>query len=330
MIVRQLRPVRDPKVELNEIEKRLKRLFFELVYKPILGPETLPERILNDLPKYPGLHLALSTGRLTFYNGTFSGKLNSKATKELKDLGATWDSRNKVFKLPKDKLPAEVIRLVNVSEGRFVEKLDRLDSKLGQVLDKKVWKDFLFSDLFDKAILRMDKEFRKNVEAITVQPAVTKFQAEKISEDWQNNLERSIKTFTEKEVQELRGQIKDSYFSGDRYGSLIKSIQGSYGVTERKAEFLARQETKNLTATYQGARYTEAGIPGYYWKAVAGTATHPTRHRHRQLSEMSDRGKVFYWDKPPVTTEPGQPVRRNNPGEDFNCRCSAIPVYQGK
>ena len=176
----------------------------------------------------------------------------------------------------------------------------------------------------------MDKEFRKNVETITVQPAITDYEAKKISEEWQHNLERDIKGYNEKLVQDLRDKVKESYFSGDRYGSLIQGIQKSFGVTERKAEFLARNETNNLVAAYQGARYVEAGIPGYHWQAVSGTMAHPTRDRHGELSKMSKRGKVFYWDKPPRTTEDGQPARYNNPGQDFNCRCSAIPVYQGK
>ena len=330
MIVRRLRPVRAPQVEIEAIEKRMKRLFRELIYLPLLTPETLPEKILNASPDYPGLELALSTGRLTFHNGVFSGKFSAASTKELKQLGAKWDFKDKTFRLPKEKLPVQITGAIDQSQTRFVKKIDRLDAKLVQVLDKKPWNNFLFSDLFDKAIFRMDKEFRKNVETISIQPKVTDFQAKKISEEWQENLQRSIKDFTEKENQELREQIKDSYFKGDRYGSLIQSIQRSYGVTDRKAEFLARQETRTLSATYQGARYTEAGIPGYYWKAVAGTAAHPTRHRHRELSEMSDRGKIFYWDKPPVTTEPGQPARRNNPGQDYNCRCDAIPVVGEK
>ena len=332
MIVRKLREVRPPDFEMEAIEKRLKRLFLELVFRPLLNSQGFKDyqKIFNQLPTYPGLELALSSGRLTFHNGTFSGKFNASASKELHQLGASWEASTKTFKLTKDKLPFELIRAVHASEGRFAQKLDKLDASLVQILHKNIWKDFSFSDLFDKAIFRMDKEFRKNVSTISVQPKVTDFQARKISEGWQRNLERDIKTFTEEQIQELREKIKESYFKGDRYGSLVQSIRQSYGVTERKAEFLARNETKGLAAAYQGARYVEAGVPGYHWKAVSGTAAHPTRHRHRELSEMSDRGKIFYWNKPPVTTEPGQPVRRNNPGQDYNCRCSAIPVYEGK
>ena len=329
-MIRRLRPVRPPSFEMEAIEKRLKRLFLELVFRPILQDENLPEEIFNALPEYPGLELALTSGRLTFHNGVFSGKFNAKCSKELKDLGAKWDFSDSTFRISKDKLPSSLVRAISVSETRFVKKIDNLDIKIVKLLSEKPWEKFLLSDLFDKAIYRMDKEFRKNVETITIQPKVSEFQAEKISSEWQKNLERDIKGFTIEKTQELRELIRESYFKGDRYGALVKSIQRIKRVSDSKAEFLARNETNNLAAAYQGARYVEAGIPGYYWKAVAGTVDHPTRHRHKELSQMSDRGKIFYWDKPPVTTEEGQPQRRNNPGQDYNCRCSAIPVYEGR
>ena len=332
-MIRRLRPVRPPNFELEAIEKRLKRLFLELIFRPILKGEGLPEspsEILNAMTDYPGLELALTSGRLTFHNGIFSGKFNAKSSKELKELGAKWNFGDSTFRISKSQLPASIVQAINTSQNRFVKKIDDLDAKIVKVLSEKPWEKFLLSDLFDKAIFRMDKEFRKNVESIEIQPKITDFQAEKISSEWQNNLEKDIKDFTTKQMNELRETIRESYFKGDRYGSLVKSIQRSYGVTERKAEFLARNETNNLAAAYQGARYEEAGIPGYYWKAVEGTANHPTRHRHRELSQMSDRGKIFHWNNPPVTTEPGEPIRRNNPGQDYNCRCSAIPVYEGK
>ena len=262
MIIRKLSPVRAPSFELQAIEKRLKALWWELFFKPLLQGENLPEEIKNETPAYPAIELALSSGRLTFNNGIFSGKFNAAVSRELKKLGAWWQSKDSTFHLATDKIPVQITRAIELSETRFVKKLDKLDAKLVNILDKKVWKQFSLTDLFDKAIFRMDKEFRKNVETVTIQPKVTDFQAKKISEEWEDNLERDIKKFTEKQVQDLRALIKESYFKGDRYGSLIKAIQKIKNVSDTKAEFLARNETRNLAAAYQGARYVEAGIPG--------------------------------------------------------------------
>jgi SPP1 gp7 family putative phage head morphogenesis protein len=98
-------------------------------------------------------------------------------------------------------------------------------------------------------------------------------------------------------------------------------IRESFGVTEKKAKFLARQETGLLMAKFKESRYTESGIHQYKWRCSAGSAKHPVRPSHKVLD-----GRVFRWDTPPITTAPDEPQRRNNPGEDFNCRCVAIPI----
>lgn len=48
MIIRKLSPVRAPSFELQAIEKRLKALWWELFFKPLLQGENLPEEIKNE------------------------------------------------------------------------------------------------------------------------------------------------------------------------------------------------------------------------------------------------------------------------------------------
>ena len=36
-------------------------------------------------------------------------------------------------------------------------------------------------------------------------------------------------------------------------------------------------------------------------------------------------GKIFEFANPPITNEKGD---RNNPGEDWQCRCEAIPIVE--
>ena len=331
MIVRTLQPIGAPHAELEELEKRVKRLFLELVYRPLLKDLNLPETVLNSISDYPALSQALSAGRLTYNRGMFSGKFTASISRELKSLGAKWDFSDKVFRLTKDKLPVEITHAINLSESQFVKKLDGIDHKIGKILYEKPWERFIFSDLFDKSIFKVDKEFRKNVETVSIQPKITDAEAEKISELWTSTWKIKCDDFAEAQMLDLREKVKKAYLAGDRYGTLVKTFQSSYGVTERKAEFWARNETKSLVSAYQGARYVEAGIPGYQWRAVRGSAAHPTRHRHRELSEMSDKGKVFYWDKPPRVTELGaKVVGYANPGGWYNCRCFALPVIERK
>ena len=41
---------------------------------------------------------------------------------------------------------------------------------------------------------------------------------------------------------------------------------------------------------------------------------------------MSDAGKTFKFSDPPNTAEPREKDFYANPGQPYNCRCTAIPV----
>lgn len=65
-------------------------------------------------------------------------------------------------------------------------------------------------------------------------------------------------------------------------------------------------------------RQKEAGVERYIWSAGADDRVRPM---HRDLD-----GKTFRWDDPPITNPQGD---RNHPGQDYQCRCGAIPLMPG-
>ena len=74
---------------------------------------------------------------------------------------------------------------------------------------------------------------------------------------------------------------------------------------------------------YKQVRYQSAGVNQYKWKCVVGSPNHPVRPMHAELGKRSDKGELFTWDNPPIVDSKGD---RKNPGQDFGCRCVAIPV----
>ena len=64
---------------------------------------------------------------------------------------------------------------------------------------------------------------------------------------------------------------------------------------------------------------TDAGVEEYIW---SDSGDGRVRESHHALN-----GKRFRWDDPPVVTPPGKPVRRCHPGQDYQCRCVALPVF---
>ena len=203
-------------------------------------------------------------------------------------------------------------------EIRFQEKIAGIDRKLAQILPEELAGKLKTEHLFDRTLWRVESDFQRSVRGITIAPKLTKEQARRISTEWATNMQLWVSDFTKKEILELRENMQKTVFTGNRYGSAVKAIQDSYGVTLDKAKFLARQETNLLMAKYKQTRYQEAGVDYYKWGCVAGSKNHPVRPMHKVLE-----GKIFRWDSPPIVDKLGN---RKNPKQDYNCRCFARPM----
>ncbi len=330
MAIEYLDVIRAPQEELDAIERRIIELLKAEIYLPAIRLVGLPSSIIQNAADLSGFQKALAQGRITFNRGTFSGKFNAETTKALKKLGAKWDTRTKTFKLPLGDIPQEIRSSISANESRFQAMLDSIDARLSKVVPEEISKRLDVSKLFDRSLWRVDKEFRANVKGIAVAPELTDEQAAKISSEWQTNLRGYVENVTKEQVQDLRFKIRKTIDAGNRYGSLVGTIKKGFSTSQSRAEFLAQQESRLLTAKYQETRYLDAGIPEYSWLHVVGSPEHPVRPRHFALGEASKVGVTYRWDAPPITTEPGEPERRNNPGGDYRCRCGAKPVVRFK
>lgn len=84
-------------------------------------------------------------------------------------------------------------------------------------------------------------------------------------------------------------------------------------VSESRAELIARDQTLKLNAALNETRQVNAGVERYVWST---SKDERVRASHAELD-----GEEFSWSDPPLID--GEPL---NPGEDFQCRCVAIPV----
>lgn len=331
--------IKETTADYEDVEKKIKKLFRDEIYNPILrelnlGPKTLQNSAAFSLAE------AIKYGRLQYSGGRFTGKFSAATSKELKELGAKWDRKTSSFVIPERDLPATIRMAISASNVRFEEKLQKIDKKLSQILPEEFADKLKVSDNFDSSLWKVDRDFHKSLKNITVAPTLTADQRKRIADEWQNNMKLWITDFTKKEIGELRKNMQETVFKGNRYESAVKTIQASYGVTENKAKFLARQETSLLMTKFKQTRYEAAGVMEYKWGAVAGSVNHPTRPWHKALAENSNQGKttsdgkcvngIFRWSDPPNTAGPGEAPRYNNPGQDYNCRCFAKPVVRFK
>lgn len=327
----ELQPITESSVAYEKLEARIKAAFMRLLYAPLVRELELSSKTkgpirFRNISRKGALLSAIAKGRITPDFGAslvFSGKFDADVSAYLRSIGAEWDRRLGVFTLKSSLAPAGLKNEITKAAGEFAAKLRGIDRRLQKKLPEEFAEAVKSVDLFSSRLEETNKHLQRTLKKITVLPELSPEVREKIAVEWQTNLDIWIKDFTAEEIVKLRTDIQAAVTAGNRHAALVSAIKKSYGVTEAKAKFLARQETSLLMTKFKESRYTEAGITKYRWGCVAGSKGHPVRPSHKILE-----GKVFSWNDPPITTPPGEATRRNNPGQDFNCRCFAKPIVQ--
>lgn len=321
--IRELEPIKESSEYYEEIEKQIVKLFKEEIYLPLLAELGASQKVLQN--SLEDVTDAIKSGRISFYRGHFKGRFSSSISKELKKIGAKWNRKQGSWQISQSSLPPDIRSAIAVSESRFKQVLKKIDDKLAQFLPEQFASKVSFEKYFDSALFKIDGAFKKTLKGISVATDLTDVARQKIAREYTQNLEKYIRDFADEEIINLRKEMQKQVFAGVRYEAAISTIKKSYGVSERKAKFLARQETSLMMAKFKESRYADVGIKEYYWMNVVGSPNHPVRPMHKALGDASKKGKIFSFDNPPVTDEHGN---RNNPGEDFNCRCYAKPIIR--
>lgn len=86
------------------------------------------------------------------------------------------------------------------------------------------------------------------------------------------------------------------------------------GNAEARAKLIARDQISKYNGQLNKTRQTALGISKYRWMTAGDERVRDT---HARLN-----GKIFSWNKPPVVN--GRPI---NPGDDYQCRCVAQPIF---
>ncbi len=124
-----------------------------------------------------------------------------------------------------------------------------------------------------------------------------------------------IKTVPKDSLGSLKEKVYSDYMNGRSTTNIVKELQRQYGLDKRRARLIARDQTAKLNANITQSQQREAGVSKYKWSTVGDARV---RDSHDDLN-----GKIFSWDDPPETDG----GRRCHPGEDYQCRCCAIPVF---
>ncbi len=315
--MRQLTPLHVRDKYFDPIEKEIQRVFNILIYQKLvkLLREMVPIELLNT---DSDLLRAIRLGQVWYHDGAFSGRFTGKISQDLRRLGATYHKQTSSFVLPLEKLPVDV----RFAQAEADDRLDKIRKEMIDTLNNiDIDTVSQLSDAdrqYSRTVEWIDQDFKKAAQSLTIVPTLTAAQREIISKEWGQNLDLYIKGWAGENILKLREQVEQNAFSGRRAEGLAKIIETNYGTSKSKAKFLARQETALLMSKFQETRYADIGITKYRWSTSHDERVRPD---HAALN-----GKIFDFSQPPVTNK--KTGAHNNPGEDFNCRCIAVPIVQ--
>ena len=316
-MIKELKDVKVSRELLDKLEEAIVKFLKKEFYLPLIS-ELMPKDTLQN--SVDDLIRAINNNRIVFNHGSFRGKFNAQVSRELKKLGAKFDRRTSTFKINLSDLPIDIRSAISISESRLIQKINIIDQRLSQIVPAEIADRLKIEHIFDATLYKMDKDISATLKGISVQPSLTDEGRALIAKDYTDTVKLSIKDWTQAETVKLRKKVQDSTFEGNRYEFMAKTIEQSYGVSQSKAKFIARQEANLLMAKFKEARYKDADVTEYKWRTVVGSANHPVRKMHKALD-----GQIFSFDDPPIVNEKGS---RKNPGEDYGCRCTAVPIVR--
>lgn len=121
---------------------------------------------------------------------------------------------------------------------------------------------------------------------------------------------RLISDLPEKYLTDIENKTFNAVLAGTRAEEIAAEMQDAYGISERRAALIARDQIGKLNGQLNAVRLQNLGSSRYRWLTVGDERV---RDAHAERN-----GQVFLWDDPP---------EGGHPGEDYNCRCIASPIF---
>lgn len=303
------------------INKALFSYLWEGIYKPMFEIIKIKPVAVNSENT---IIEALKSGNIYYLEGGFKAKkkFTNAQSLELEKWGAKWDSWQKMYRIPFDKLPSSV--LVALSENKIMteNKLNALKDFLREVEANMPY--IVESMLFNTEVITIlddaGNEIQKTMKHLNIiEPELTEQQKQEIARTYTKNIQDYvIKDFGEERIPLMRQKVLEATLNGYRLDKVEKILQQEFGFMANKAKFLAYNETSIALAEVKKAMYQAAGFDKFVWQTRADSRV---RDLHRHLN-----GTVWRYDDPPVIDE--RTGQKGLPGETYNCRCEALPYSE--
>jgi SPP1 gp7 family putative phage head morphogenesis protein len=130
-----------------------------------------------------------------------------------------------------------------------------------------------------------------------------------------------IKSIPDQYLAQVEQSVMRSVQTGRDIGGLAKELQTHFGVTKKRAQFIATDQNEKATSALNASRQTELGIVTARWRH-SGAGAHP-----RPSHVKAGRDGVIYnikdgWLDPSIN-------KRIWPGSEIRCRCGSSSLIPG-
>ena len=126
-----------------------------------------------------------------------------------------------------------------------------------------------------------------------------------------------IRSIGEQYLNDVEGLVMRSVTRGGDLKTLAENLTKRYGITKRRAVFIARDQNQKATQSLAMANAKESGLTRGKWIHVPGRKS--SRESHKRMN-----GKIFDLDKGLYDSEVKQWVK---PGELPGCNCQFQLIY---
>lgn len=149
----------------------------------------------------------------------------------------------------------------------------------------------------------------KGIDLVATEPWLKDFMNDLINENVSY-----IKNIEDDAYNRIENIINEHVRRGSPAKTIREEIMKQTGISKSRAQFLAVDQAGSILGQMTAERHFNLGIERFTWDT---SGDERVRDTHKALD-----GKVFSYDDPPTVN--GRVVL---PGEDYRCRCVALPVF---
>lgn len=334
------KPVHINEYFLKQIAAGLKKEIYDSLFKQIFT-------VLNDNSIYNDkktLTNAIQSGRIYYENGAFrsSKPFSNAVADELEKIGAKF--KYGAYYIERATLPLELENTLALVAARETAKVATLNGLLAK-LAATVGQDTAIKLFISKAVDRMYSKLIKDLEETTqdggkipvIELVRTKEQAKKVTEDYIHNMDFWVKKWKEKEIIKMRQDVADMVKNGARTETIKKYFMNRWGIAERKAEFLARNESGIAGAVIKATHYQDMGCTHFKWLR---STSKEKRELHLEYAKETGNQyglggtNIFSFSDPPIIEQikvgnsfvPKPDGQKGLPQQTYNCECNLVGI----